>query len=62
VRDAVGNVAEQKLLAAAHAYVADHDHIYPFFLNGVENRLRRVDTDDHPRPPARSGEFLGESL
>jgi hypothetical protein len=60
VRDAVGNVAEQELLAAAHAYVADHDHVHSFFLDGIENSLRGIVIHDHPRSSARSDKFLGE--
>ena len=52
VRDAVGHVAEQELLAAAHADVADDDHVGALLLGGLDDRGRGVVVDDHPRLPS----------
>ena len=62
VRDAVRDVAEQELLAAAHADVADDEDVAPSLVGGVDDRLRRVLVDDDRRPAALARQLLGEPL
>ena len=53
VRDAVRDVPEQELLAAAHAGVADDEHVRRLFLGGTDDRRGdvRVDPEEVPGLP-----------
>src|SRR5207253_1458554 len=46
VRDAVRDVPEQELLAAAHTDVPDHDHVDILALRRLDDRLPRVVAHD----------------
>ena len=60
VGDAVGHVAEEELLVAAHAGVPDDDHVGALLGGDGDDRLGGLVVDDDPGPPARPGDLLGE--
>ena len=60
VRDPVRDVAEQELLAAAHARVPDYEDVRPFVDGGVHDRPRRIRVDAHAGASALPGELSRE--
>jgi hypothetical protein len=62
VRDAIGHACQEKLLAVAHARVADDDDVGPLLLGDAHDRLGGVGVVDKTRSPALPGEPLRELL
>jgi len=60
VRDAVGNVAEQELLAPGHAGVADDQGVDLALLGDLQDGAGGVVVYDYARFAARAGELAGE--
>ena len=57
VADPVRHVAQQELLAAGHAGVADHEHVDPVLLGGVDDRHGGVVVDHDVRVAAIAGDL-----
>ena len=60
VRDAIGNVGQQKLLASRHAQIPNHDGVDLLLVDRAENRLGRIGVDDDFGGATRTGHFVGE--
>ena len=59
MRDAVGHVAEQELLAALHSGVADDEHVRARRLRLLENRGRGLGGDPHDDARALAAQCPG---
>jgi hypothetical protein len=60
VRDLVGDVAQQELLAAGHPDVPHDQHVDRFLLGRADDGHRRIGVDDHPGPAASAGHLIGQ--